>query len=157
METNVGGTVSTVEHFIPLLRESENPRVIFVSSGLGSATMVHDTLSNLELPAYSSSKAALQMIMLYYWRRFPRWKVNACNPGYRVSHSRCMRTIQEKLRTSQATKANKFGANVPKGAQPGPITEAAFNAVRLALLGTDGESGTHTMYDGRGGYRTVPW
>ena len=41
---------------------------------------------------------------------------------------------------------------------PGRIEDGANNAVRLVLLGKDGESGTHTeMDDITGEIRIVPW
>ena len=84
MNTNVAGAAQTAEAFIPLLSKAENPRIIFMSSGLGSLQR-HSVLGfNNKWPAYSASKAALNMIVLYFWQRFPEWKVNACCPGFRV-------------------------------------------------------------------------
>lgn len=63
---------------------------------------------------------------------------------------------------------NNFGEGVNE--TPGPVSEGAFNAVRLSLLGKDGESGTFTMLEasqdeysktmggeGQGKVVTVPW
>jgi NAD(P)-dependent dehydrogenase (short-subunit alcohol dehydrogenase family) len=86
METNVAGAAATVEHFTPLLEKAENPRVVFMTSGAGSAKVAHDAVAlSLSWPSYSVSKAALNMLMLHYFHKFPRWKVNACAPGFRVS------------------------------------------------------------------------
>lgn len=85
METNVAGAAATVEHFIPLLEKASNPRIVFMSSSAGSAKMAHDHVGlSLKWPTYSVSKAALNMVMLHYFNRFPEWKVNACAPGFRV-------------------------------------------------------------------------
>lgn len=41
---------------------------------------------------------------------------------------------------------------------PGPLELGARNAVRLSLLGKDGESGTHTeWHDDEEKWQAVPW
>ena len=80
------------------------------------------------------------MIMLWYWRRFPEWKVNACCPGFR------------------ATALNNFGGGAPAGLRPGKLEEGAVNAVRLTLLDKDGETGTYTQRnDETGAIQVLPW
>lgn len=49
------------------------------------------------------------------------------------------------------------GGKPPSGPQPGAVDEGALNAVRLTLLDKQGETGTHTEYDEREGYKSVPW
>lgn len=83
--TNAAGAAASVEHFVPLLSRAENPRVVFMSSGAGSLKLAHGFGFVKDYPAYSVSKAAENMVMLYYHHRFPDWKVNASNPGFRVS------------------------------------------------------------------------
>lgn len=86
MATNVAGAAQTAETFLPLLKKAQNPRIVFMSSGLGSVTR-YATPSDYNMwPAYASSKAALNMMMLWFWRRFPDMKINSCCPGFRVSH-----------------------------------------------------------------------
>lgn len=98
MKTNAGGAAATVENFIPLLSAASNPRVVFMSSTAASALMMHQFSSMTTAPALSASKAAVNMIMIYYYHQFPGWKVNACYPGYRVrtllfnSHSEFLRS-----------------------------------------------------------------
>lgn len=87
MATNAAGAAASVEHFVPLLSKAENPRVVFMSSGAGSLKLASEFGFVKEYPAYSVSKAAENMVMLYYHHRFPDWKVNASNPGFRVSLS----------------------------------------------------------------------
>ncbi|KAK8113109.1 Short-chain dehydrogenase/reductase ATR10 [Apiospora sp. TS-2023a] len=138
-KTNVAGTAATVEHFIPLLSKADNPRIVFMSTGASSMLIAHDRVGLVkDYPAYSISKAGLNMLMLVYYHRFPQWKINACSPGFR------------------ATRLNHFGSN-SHGVTPGPLEEGAVNAVRLMLLGKDGESGTHTQLKGTSDYETVPW
>ncbi|KAK7967345.1 uncharacterized protein PG986_001622 [Apiospora aurea] len=138
-KTNVAGAAATVEHFVPLLSKADNPRIVFMSTGASSMLIAHDRVGlTQDFPAYSVSKAGLNMLMLCYYHRYPQWKINACSPGFR------------------ATKLNHFGEN-PYGQVPGPLEEGAVNAVRLMLLGKDGESGTHTQLKGEVDYETVPW
>ncbi|KAK6833785.1 dehydrogenase-like protein [Apiospora arundinis] len=139
MKTNVAGAATTVEHFIPLLSKADNPRIVFMSTGASSMLIAHDRVGlTQDYPAYSVSKAGLNMLMLCYYHRYPQWKINACSPGFR------------------ATRLNHFGKN-SFGSVPGPLEEGAVNAVRLMLLGKDGESGTHTQLKGQAAYETVPW
>lgn len=84
--TNAAGAAASVEHFVPLLSRAENPRVVFMSSGAGSLKLAREFGFVKDYPAYSVSKAAENMVMLYYHHRFPDWKVNASNPGFRVSN-----------------------------------------------------------------------
>ena len=85
-ETNVVGAAATAQNFAPLLERSSNPRVIFMSSGQGSLTRVAASggKSVKDWPAYSASKAALNMVMLWFAGQWSRWRVNSCAPGYRV-------------------------------------------------------------------------
>lgn len=55
----------------------------------------------------------------------------------------------------QATGLNDFGKGETES--PGPVEQGAINAVRLSLLGKDGESGTHTQMQGESGVRNLPW
>lgn len=137
MQTNVAGAAGTAEAFAPLLQKADNPRMIFMSSGLSSLERAH-ARTNANWPAYSASKAALNMVMLYFYHSYFEIKVNACSPGFR------------------ATALNNFGQGGSMKA--GKAEDGANNAVRLSLLGEDGESGTHTeMVDATGEVKTVPW
>lgn len=84
MAVNVAGAAQTAETFIPLLKKADNPRIVFVSTGFGSLQRLSTFQNNTLWPAYSSSKAAFNVIMLWFWRRFPEMKINATNPGFRV-------------------------------------------------------------------------
>lgn len=87
-DTNVAGTAQSIETFIPLLQKSENPRIVMMSTSLGSLTL-QTTRDPRNWPAYAASKAALNMIMLVYYHQYPEMKINACAPGFRVSHRPC--------------------------------------------------------------------
>ena len=84
LRTNVEGAAQVAETFAPLLSKAENPRVIFTSSSLGSAGRISEFRYNKDWPAYSTSKAALNMMMIWFADMNPEWKVNACCPGFRV-------------------------------------------------------------------------
>ncbi len=82
---NLLGPVRVTRAFLPLLRAAEVPRVVMVSSGLGSFAVTGDP-DRLEAGfvalVYPSSKAALNMVTAQYAKALPGWKVNAVDPGY---------------------------------------------------------------------------
>ena len=84
-DVNVVGPVRATTAFLPLLRRSEDPVIINVSSGLGSLAITHD-LSRVEStvisPLYTASKAALTMLTTQYAKALPDIRVNAVDPGY---------------------------------------------------------------------------
>jgi len=78
-ETNLYGPWQTVQAFLPLLRASDHPRIVNVSSEAGSlASMGGGT------PAYAASKAGLNALtrMLAAELRAERFLVNAVCPGW---------------------------------------------------------------------------
>ncbi|PXX70948.1 NAD(P)-dependent dehydrogenase (short-subunit alcohol dehydrogenase family) [Nocardia tenerifensis] len=129
-ETNVFAPVEVTHAFLPLLRAATQPRVVMVSSGMGSLTITSDparlesTLPNLP---YTSSKSALNMITSQYSRALPGIQVNAADPGYT---------------------ATDFNAHA--GHQT--LTEGTDAIITLATLGPDGPTGGYFDRDGR-----VPW
>ncbi len=82
---NLLGPVRVTHAFLPLLRASASPRLVMVSSGMGSFGITNDpsrlesTLHGLE---YSSSKAALNMVTSVYAKSLPGVRVVAVDPGY---------------------------------------------------------------------------
>ncbi|KAJ7744237.1 hypothetical protein DFH07DRAFT_834768 [Mycena maculata] len=129
---NVFGAVATTEAFVPLLEKSSAARIVFVSSDLGSLTWRADPQGKynfVDVPAYRCSKSAMNMLALGYAHRFrgQGWKVNIHNPGY------------------TATDLNGHSG-------PGTVEDGAKNAVRLATLGDDGETGTYSEKEG-----PIPW
>ncbi|MET9213252.1 MULTISPECIES: SDR family NAD(P)-dependent oxidoreductase [unclassified Nocardia] len=84
-ETNVFGPIRVTHAFLPLLRRAENPRIVMVSSGVGSiATVTDPQWAGLLPPAlgYPTTKAALNMITTMYAADLTGMRVNAVNPGY---------------------------------------------------------------------------
>lgn len=79
VETNLYGPWRMVQTFIPLLRQSQHPRIVNVSSGAGS---LHDMGGGT--PAYSMTKAGLNALtrMLASELRKDGILVNAVCPGW---------------------------------------------------------------------------
>ena len=83
--TNVAGIVRVTTAFLPLLRKSQAPAVINVSSGMGSQALTHDQRrveSKIAAPLYPASKAAVTMLTTQYARALPDVRFNAADPGY---------------------------------------------------------------------------
>lgn len=82
---NVLGPVRVTRAFLPLLRRSAQPKIVMVSSGMGSFAVTTDP-SRLEHGiiglVYPSSKAALNMVTTMYAKALPGFQVNAVDPGY---------------------------------------------------------------------------
>ncbi|KAF2466615.1 NAD(P)-binding protein [Lindgomyces ingoldianus] len=127
--TNLFGTATVTGAFIPLLEKSYLPRIVFLTSSLGSLAERANSESayhEVGWESYRCSKAALNMLCLNYWKKYeckPKWKINAACPGFVV------------------TKLNKGGGVIS-------TEEAMPNLVRLCTLGMDGESGTFTNANG---------
>lgn len=121
-ETNVFGVLAVYQAMLPMLRDAPAARIVNVSSGLGSLTMnadpsyVHRTHFG---PVYAASKTALNAMTLAMAIELEDTgiKVNAVSPGF--------------------TKTN---LNNYEGTET--VEEGAREAVRVALLGPDGPTGT---------------
>ena len=121
-ETNVFGVLAVTQAMLPLLREAPAGRVVNVSSGAGSLTRSADP-ANPHREAfgvvYAASKTALNAVTLSFAIELEATniKVNAADPGF----------TRTDLNNNQGT---------------GTVEEGAREAVRLALLGADGPTGT---------------
>lgn len=120
-DTNVFGVVTVTNAFLPLLRRSPSPRIVNVSSGMGSIALMADPdveVTKMNQAAYQSSKAALNALTVLYANELQAdgVKVNAVCPGYR------------------ATDLNG-GLPTPGAGDP---AEGATVAVEMALIGDDG-------------------
>jgi NAD(P)-dependent dehydrogenase (short-subunit alcohol dehydrogenase family) len=130
-DTNAVGVIRVTEAALPLLRKSENPVVVNVSSALGSFWANHEPsrpASKYPAIVYGASKAAVSMLTVQYARAVPGVKFNAVEPGYT---------------------ATELG-----GAQSGgrPVEISARNIVRMATIGKDGPTGTFQEDDGELGW-----
>jgi NAD(P)-dependent dehydrogenase (short-subunit alcohol dehydrogenase family) len=86
-DTNVFGVVAVTNAMLPLLRRSSAPRIVNVSSEVGSITSLTNPdspLWRLTSVPYPSSKTALNMVTAMYAKelREAGFLVNAANPGY---------------------------------------------------------------------------
>ena len=135
LDTNVYGAAVLTEACVPLLKKGASdpqcpPRIVFVSSEMGSLTNTLDPnfpyYSLAHLVEYKTSKAAMNMVGATYAVKYDQegWKVNMCCPGLR------------------RTNLNKW---IDAGGEP---AQGAVNAVRLAILGRDGENGTFSNAEG---------
>ncbi|KAG6356920.1 hypothetical protein INS49_014795 [Diaporthe citri] len=98
LEVNVLGAAAVTEAFLPLLLAPKaagaDPRLVFVSSSMGSLTGAADPSSRYYRSVlgtspleYRVSKAALNMLMLEYWKRYgaePRVAVDGVGVGTKV-------------------------------------------------------------------------
>jgi NAD(P)-dependent dehydrogenase (short-subunit alcohol dehydrogenase family) len=127
---NLLGPVRVTRAFLPLLQQSRHPRIVMVSSGLGSLAVTTDpdrTESALNLLVYPSSKAALNMVTTQYAKALPGIKVNAVDPGY----------------TATDLNGHRGHKSVEQGAR-----------VIVAMATLDGDGPTGGFFDEAG---TVPW
>ncbi|OIW28196.1 putative short chain dehydrogenase/reductase [Coniochaeta ligniaria NRRL 30616] len=90
-ETNTFGPAIVTETFEPLLRNSSNPRLIYVSSDAGSITTRLDKTYKwygLRGDTYRMSKAAVNMLSACHRVNFADWgcKVCAFNPDFCVTN-----------------------------------------------------------------------
>jgi NAD(P)-dependent dehydrogenase (short-subunit alcohol dehydrogenase family) len=121
-ETNVFGVLAVYQAMLPLLREAPAARIVNVSSGVGSLTRNADPAFPYRStfgPVYPASKTALNAITLAMAIELEstKIKVNAVSPGF-----------------------TKTALNGYEGTET--VEEGAREAVRVALLGPDGPTGT---------------
>ena len=136
-ETNYFGVIATTQAFIDLLQASPAPRIVNVTSGLGSLTLHTDPTWKYypyKAAAYMASKAALNAhtITLAYELRDTAFKVNAVDPGY------------------TATDFNHHTG-------PGSIEDAAARVVKAAVLAEDGATGQFFSDDNAPESGISPW
>ena len=132
-ETNVFGVLAVYQALLPLLRASPGARIVNVSSGVGSLTnnsnpsFAHRAIFG---PVYPASKTALNALTVAMAIELePEGiKVNAVSPGFTKTN----------LNSYQGTET---------------VEEGAAEAVRMALLGPDGPTGTFTHAT----LGTLPW
>lgn len=136
-DTNVLGVVRVTQAFIDLLRKSPEPRIVNVSTSVGSLSLQ----SNPDWPAYDyakyavygSSKAAMNMytVHLAYELRDTAFKVNAVCPGY--------------------TKTDFTNQN------GGEVGIAANRIIKYALLDKDGPTGRFFSEESNPETGEIPW
>ncbi len=130
-EINVFGPIALTQALLPLLRTTDGSRIVNVGSGGGSLAANSDPANahRRMFGAYSVSKTALHAVSLAFATALEGEgiPVNTVDPGM------------------TATALNNF-----QGTKP--VEQGAAHIVDVALLGTDGPTGTFTGDQG-----TVPW
>ena len=131
VETNVIGVIRVTNAMLPLLRQSASPRIVNMSSSVGSLTLqtTPGTQTGPIAVAYSPSKTFLNAVTIQYAKELQDTNIliNAGCPGF------C------------ATDLNGFrGVRTPE--------QGAAIAIRLATLPDDGPTGE--FFNDAG---TVPW
>jgi NAD(P)-dependent dehydrogenase (short-subunit alcohol dehydrogenase family) len=129
-DTNAVGIIRVTQAALPLLRKSDNPVVVNITSVLGSLRAVSAPGSPLaRVPAivYGASKAAASMLTLQYAHAIPEVKFNAVDPGA----------------TATDMTAGRGGR---------PVEQSAEVIVRLATIGPDDPTGTFHVDSGE-----QPW
>ncbi|MEU5592565.1 SDR family oxidoreductase [Streptomyces sp. NPDC020298] len=131
VETNVIGVIRVTNAVLPLLRRSTSPRIVNVSSSVGSLTRQADPDIEIGpvMAAYAPSKSFLNAVTVQYARQFAGTNilVNAACPGL------------------VATDFTGFhGSRTPE--------QGAVTAIRLATLPDGGPTGSFFEDDG-----VVPW
>lgn len=125
-ETNVFGVITVTGAFLPVLRASDSPRIVNVSSSAGSFAAISD-FSNTDPIAlgYVPSKTALTSVTMMYARDLNSEGilVNAVCPGF----------IATDLN-------NHNGTGTPH--------DGARQAVAMATIAADGPTGTFTDING---------
>jgi len=131
-DTNVYGAIRVTNAMLPLLLRSPAPRIVNVSSMVGSLAVQSDPAGRLSVipptVAYPMSKTALNAVTVQYARELAgRVLVNAADPGYCATD----------LNDHQGWRSAAEGAAI---------------AVRLATLDADGPTGGFFNDDG-----PLPW
>jgi NAD(P)-dependent dehydrogenase (short-subunit alcohol dehydrogenase family) len=127
---NLLGPVRVTRAMVPLMSDADNPRIVMVSSGMGSLTVTSDPErheSAIHSLVYPSSKAALNMVTVQYAKVLPGFRINVVDPGY------------------TATDLNDHA-----GFQT--VKEGATVIVDMAQVAKDGPTGAFFSKDG-----PVPW
>ncbi|MBP2340651.1 NAD(P)-dependent dehydrogenase (short-subunit alcohol dehydrogenase family) [Saccharothrix coeruleofusca] len=130
VETNVLGVIRVTNAMLPLLRRAASPRVVNVSSSVGSLTWQSDPNVDVGpvMAAYAPTKSFLNAVTVQYarWLADTNILVNAACPGL------------------VATDFTGFTGRTPQ--------EGAATPIRLATLPDDGPTGSFFNDDG-----VIPW
>ena len=136
-EVNVYGVIRVTQAFLDLLRKSQEPRIVNVSSSQGSLTLHSDPTHiyySFKGVVYQTSKSALNMytVVLAYELRDMPFKVNAVSPG--------------------STKTD-FNHQLGKGS----VEDAGKRIVKYAIIGNDGPTGKFFSEDMNTETGEIPW
>jgi len=136
-DTNFFGLINVTKAFLDTLKKSAEPRIVNVTSGLGSLTLHADPswkYYKVKSAAYGPSKSALNAytIVLAYELQDTAFKVNAVDPGY------------------TATDFNHHSG-------PGTVEDAAARVVKYATIDQNGPTGGFFSDDNNPETGVSPW
>ena len=136
-DTNFFGVINVTNAFLDTLKKSAEPRIVNVTSGLGSLTLQADPTwkyYKVKSAAYGPSKSALNAytIVLAYELQDTAFKVNAVDPGY------------------TATDFNHHSG-------PGTVEDAAARVVKYATIAQNGPTGGFFSDDNNPETGVSPW
>ena len=136
-DTNFFGIIDVTHSFLELLKQAPEPRIVNVTSGLGSLTLHSDPTHPfypIKSAGYGPSKTALNAytVVLAYELRDTAFKVNTIDPGH-------------------------TGTDFNHHRGPGSVERAARIIVRFATIGADGPNGKFYSNDYKEGSEECPW
>lgn len=136
-DTNFFGVINVTQTFIEALKKSAEPRIVNVTSGLGSLTLHSDPswkFYQVKTAAYGTSKTALNAytVVLAYELKDTAFKINAVDPGY-----------------------TQTDFNHHNG--PGSVEDAASIIVKYATVDADGPTGKFFSNDIETADQESPW
>ncbi|WP_379134482.1 SDR family oxidoreductase [Paenibacillus sp. sgz500958] len=130
-EVNTFAPYHITEALLPLLLKSNAGRIVNQSSALGSIQflLTNELAQRLATPAYAASKAALNMLTVYWAKKYEgtQLKINTVHPGL----------VKTRMGGDKAELSPEEGAKT---------------AVRYATLAADGPTGGFFYMD-----NTLPW
>ncbi len=131
-EVNLFGPVRVTQAFLPLLKNADQARIVMMSSGVGSLTLITDPTSiysSVNLLDYTSSKVALNAVTVSFAKELEPLgiKVNAVEPGH----------VRTDLNGNSGVLTPEEGAQI---------------VIKMSLLGPDGPTGGFFGSHGR-----QPW
>ncbi|WP_315821423.1 SDR family NAD(P)-dependent oxidoreductase [Paraflavitalea speifideaquila] len=136
-DTNLFGVIRVTQAFIDLLKASSQPRIVNVSSAMGSLTLHSDPswqYYDYKFAAYLPSKTALNMytVALAHELRETPFKVNMVDPGY------------------IATDFNHHRGT-------GKVADAGERLVKYATIGEEGPTGRFISEENDPVAGEIPW
>jgi NAD(P)-dependent dehydrogenase (short-subunit alcohol dehydrogenase family) len=136
-DANVYGVVRVTQAFIDLLKKSDEPRVVNVSSSQGSITLHSDPsykYYDYKGVVYLSSKSAMNMytVVLAYELKDSNFKINAVCPGY-----------------------TKTDFNGHRG--HGTVEDAGKRIMKYALIDKEGPTGKFFSEENNPETGEIPW
>jgi NAD(P)-dependent dehydrogenase (short-subunit alcohol dehydrogenase family) len=128
--TNLFGAVTVLEAFLPLLRKSPAGRIVNVTTTMASLTdqtNPHSPYYGMVVPAYQSSKAALNNVTIALAKALADTpiKVTSVCPGFVQTELTPVNLTQAPLTATEAAEVLRHAAKLPDHAPSGTFIDAA--------------------------------